>query len=251
METAQYQLEEKNEKLEDLNREKDGMVNIVAHDLKSPFNKIKGFTQLISMQGEINEEQKDYVSQINKIIAEGDLLIRDLLDINYYESHDSVIEVNEFKLNGFILPFLEGYKQELKRKNQKLTFNIKPENLKITSNKDLLSRILDNLLTNATKFCETGKTIELSIWEENENINFAVKDEGPGISEEDQKKMFKKFQKLSAMPTGGESSNGLGLSIVKVLVDKLDGHIEVNSQIGKGSEFIIKLTSMKSNQQVS
>lgn len=247
VETAHYQLEEKNEKLEDLNREKDGMVNIVAHDLKSPFSKIKGFTQLISMVGNINEEQKDYVSQINKIIAEGDFLIRDLLDINYYESHDSVIEFNEFKLNGFILAFLEGYKQELDMKNQNLSFNIKPEDLTIISNKDLLSRILDNLLTNAIKFCERGKTIEFSIWEENKNINFAVKDEGPGISEEDQKKMFKKFQKLSARPTGGESSNGLGLSIVKVLVDKLGGHIEVNSQIGKGSKFTIKLSSTNSN----
>ena len=119
--------------------------------------------------------------------------------------------------------------------------------LRITTNKDLLSRILDNLLTNAIKFCAKGKTIDFSIWQENEIIKFAIKDEGPGISDEDQKKMYKKFQKLSARPTGGESSNGLGLSIVKVLVDKLDGNIEVNSQLGKGSEFIIKLSSIPNN----
>jgi len=107
-----------------------------------------------------------------------------------------------------------------------------------------LCRILDNLLTNAMKFSENGKTIHLNIWEENKKIYFSIKDEGPGISEEDQKKMFKKFQKLGAQPTAGESSTGLGLSIIKALVGKLSGQIEVKSQLGKGSEFIIILPSL-------
>ena len=77
--------------------------------------------------------------------------------------------------------------------------------------------------------------------ESDTDISFAVKNEGPGISLEDQNKMFKLFQKLSARPTNGERSNGLGLSIVQALTDKLSGKIKVNSQPGKGAELIIQL----------
>jgi signal transduction histidine kinase len=111
----------------------------------------------------------------------------------------------------------------------------------MTTDSLLLSRILDNLLTNAIKFSDVGKNIYLNILPEKNSVVISLRDEGPGISEDDQKIMFKMFQKLSAKATGKESSNGLGLSIIKVLVDKLKGEIEVNSELGVGTEFRIKL----------
>ena len=75
----------------------------------------------------------------------------------------------------------------------------------------------------------------ISLGQKNNHAHIIVKDEGPGISPEDQKKMFKKFQKLTARPTDGESSTGLGLSIIKVLVEKLKGYIEVETALGKGT----------------
>nr|WP_282036285.1 ATP-binding protein [Saccharicrinis aurantiacus] len=101
--------------------------------------------------------------------------------------------------------------------------------------------MLNNLISNAIKFSEKGKHIHLTVLESGDFVSFKIKDEGPGITEEDQKLMFKLFQKLSARPTNGESSNGLGLSIIKKLTDKLHGQIKVNTKIGEGTEFIIEL----------
>ena len=101
---------------------------------------------------------------------------------------------------------------------------------------------MDNLISNAIKFTPSGRRIYLDLANGGDGAVFSIRDEGPGISKEDQKKMFRKFQRLSAKPTGGESSTGLGLSIVKSLVERLDGQIDVESQLGKGTTFRIKLS---------
>ena len=127
------------------------------------------------------------------------------------------------------------------RKKQKLKLNIQVSNSHINTDPLLLQRILNNLLSNAIKFSEIKKRIFISVKENQSTFDFSVKDEGPGISKDDQEKMFKRFQKLTARPTQGESSNGVGLSIIKALTYKLGGEIIVNSQLGQGTEFIIRL----------
>ena len=89
-----------------------------------------------------------------------------------------------------------------------------------------------------------GASTELIITGEDEMVKFELIDNGPGISESDQKNMFKPFHKLSARPTDGESSTGLGLSIIKVLVHQLQGEIEVQTELNKGSNFIVRLPSL-------
>ena len=105
----------------------------------------------------------------------------------------------------------------------------------------LIRIAINNLLSNALKFSPAQTTIEMEAAQVEGRIHFAVRDEGPGISAEDQKKLFKKFQRLGASPTGGESSTGLGLAITKALVEKLGGTIEVRSQLGEGTIFVVQL----------
>ncbi len=234
-----------NENLEELNREKDGMINIVAHDLNSPLNRIKGFMQLMPMVGDLNPEQKDYLDKVDGIINQGSHLIRDLLDVHAFEYKDAKLETETIALDEIIPSWLESYNQEFARKEQILQINIKKKNLRITTSKDLLLRILDNILTNAIKFSDKGKNIYLKIWDEENKMKFSIRDEGPGISIKDQKKLFKKFQRLNAIPTGGESSSGLGMAIIKALVNKLGGKIEVHSQLGEGTTFIITIPNIE------
>ena len=118
------------------------------------------------------------------------------------------------------------------------------ENINMNTDKSYLSRILDNLISNAIKFSPHGTSMKVEASLENGGIRFSVRDQGPGFSEADKKDLFKKFKKLSARPTGGESSNGLGLAIVKILVDRLGGKIQLNSAQGQGSEFIITIPSL-------
>jgi signal transduction histidine kinase len=106
---------------------------------------------------------------------------------------------------------------------------------------DYLGRIVDNLITNAIKFSNRNSTVEVAAGKSNGHIWISVKDQGQGFSEKDKMDLFQKFKKLSSQPTGGETSNGLGLAIVKTLVDRLKGSIELISEKGKGSEFIVRL----------
>ena len=100
---------------------------------------------------------------------------------------------------------------------------------------------MENLVSNAIKFSQRGTEVGIMSIAEPNRVILEVSDQGPGISLEDQRKLFGKFQKLSARPTGGEHSSGLGLAIVKSLVDKLGGDIEVKSELGKGAIFRVVL----------
>lgn len=235
------EIEQKNESLTQQNTEITSMVNIVAHDLRAPLNKITGFIYLLNKSGELNQEQQEYLHYIQRVTQHGNHLIRDLLDVHSYEYEDSRPNYSEIDIHKFIEEWKQPMVQELQRKEQHLQTKMEVRDSSFSCDPIFLTRILDNLLTNASKFSEKGTQVSVTISQNNHLLNFSVKDQGPGISAEDQRKMFKRFQRLTAKPTAGETSNGLGLSIIKTLTEKLQGEIIVKSQLGNGTEFIVRL----------
>lgn len=240
---SQQDIQQKNEELERLNNQKEHVLNIVAHDLKSPLNKLKSFIQLTQMSGSLNDEQGKYLQLMFKIINEGEALIQDLLDLHAYEHKSSAVEFRILDAYGFVENCIKEYQRQAADKQITLQLNAADKGLMCYTDALLLGRILDNLLSNAIKFSFSGKNITISVRLKGAFVQFCVKDEGPGISEEEQKMLFNKFQRLSPQPTGGESSTGLGLSIVKTLVEELNGSIEVHSKPLIGSEFIVNIPS--------
>jgi signal transduction histidine kinase len=232
-------LSRNNHHLSDLNHEKDTLMGIVAHDLKSPLNRIKGLTDIMTMEGGLAPAQMTYLSMMQDATRSGLDLITDLLDVHMIEEN---VEPNysQFDISTFILDKINSYAPAAESKNIHLNIQ-RIENEMITSDADYLHRILDNLLSNAIKFSNRNAAIEISAWRNNGMLTIAVKDQGPGFSEKDKSYLFQKFKKLSARPTAGESSNGLGLAIVKTLVDRLKGSIDLVSEQGKGSQFIVNL----------
>ncbi len=107
---------------------------------------------------------------------------------------------------------------------------------------------MDNLVSNAIKYSPLGKTIWVTVQRQGPIVQFRVRDEGPGLTDDDKKKLFGKFQRLSALPTDNESSTGLGLSIVKQIVEMHNGQVWAESEAGQGSTFIIELTSAEAAQ---
>lgn len=241
LQNTNQQLSDINSKLLDLNREKDGLINMVAHDLKSPLCSIIGFIELIKREGELNPKQNEYLSIIDSVSQDGMYLIDDFLDVHSFEYGDSKVNIKQIHLVEFVTDWLKTFNQQISNKEQKLILETNIETPLYQTDPFMLSRVLNNLLSNAIKFSQKGKSIFVSVSQTDKVINFSVKDEGPGISVNDQNLMFKRFQKLSARPTAGESSNGLGLSIVQALIEKLEGKIVVKSQLGVGTEFIISL----------
>lgn len=238
---TQHEIQKKNEELEKLNSQKEHVLNIVAHDLQSPLNKLRSLVQLTELSGSLSPEQSKYLEMMPKIIDEGKALIQDLLDLHAYEQKNTPTQFTAVNVDEFIVNCLKGYQQQAQDKNISLQLVSEQTGLYCQADQYLLGRILDNLLSNAIKFSFAGKTIQISIRQAGDFVQFSVKDEGPGISEKEQKMLFNKFQRLSPQPTAGESSTGLGLSIVKNLVEELHGFIEVKSKQNVGSEFIANI----------
>lgn len=249
---ANQELQMKNEQLEEINREKDGLIGIVAHDLRAPLNRSVALVQLIASSGPLNEEQQRFTGMINQVADNGTKLIQDLLEISAYQQGYPRPDIRTFRLQEQMELVLSGHYSHAQSKGIEIEYE--PGNtLMITSDPNLMCRIVENLVSNAIKFtpAHAGCKISLRLSEEKGMARIAVKDQGPGIAAEDQKKLFRKFSRLKNRPTGGETSTGLGLAIVKILTEKLFGTIEVNSSPGKGSEFclIFPLSPPKSEKE--
>ena len=162
----------------------------------------------------------------------------DALEGNRMKVMPEIIEVEE--LLNEVITELSSMADE-----KEITLKLEvDENLNLTSDHLLLTQILENLLSNAIKFSPLGKSVQLQCFEKNGELIFAIKDEGPGLTDQDKTLVFKKFQKLSAQPTNGESSTGLGLSIVKKYVELLNGRVWVESKEGEGSTFFVALPKL-------
>ncbi len=232
------QLAKHNRELSELNHEKDTLMNIVAHDLKAPLNRIRGLGSLMEMEGSLTDAQKNYLELILDSTRSGLDLITDLLDVNSLDVNRDP-DFSPFDIDQLITDRVSAFRHAATAK--KISLVTEGSAGSITSDYDYISRIVDNLLSNAIKFSPQQSSVTITTGQQNGQLTISLKDQGPGFSQEDRKFLYQKFKKLSARPTAGESSNGLGLAIVKILIDRLNGSIELASAPGKGSEFVVRL----------
>jgi signal transduction histidine kinase/Tfp pilus assembly protein PilF len=235
---SNQKLLDQNHKLEDLNHEKDTLMNIVAHDLKSPLNRIRGLIQLMEMD-KSPEGQAKYLDIIKRTAQSGLTLIGDLLDLSAV-SESLTPRHEDVAVHVLINEKIEAYKEAAQAKNITI-LKLNPDILVVHSDGDFIKRIVDNLLSNSIKFSHPNSRVSINYGEGQSQFFISVKDNGPGFSDKDKTQLYQKFRRLSAQPTASESSNGLGLALIKSLVDRLNGSIELVSEERKGSEFIITL----------
>jgi two-component system sensor histidine kinase/response regulator len=225
---------------EQINHEKHQLISVVSHDLKGPFNRIFALVQLMNMSGEVNEEHKEYLSKIHQISVDGLSMVRNLLDNRKLEDHGFDMRLEEVNLASSINTLIKHYRSVAEKKNIQVYFE-SPQQAMVFADRHFVNRVFENLFSNALKFSPYEKNLSILFSEEEKFWCVTIKDEGPGFTEEDQKKMFVKFQRLSAKPTGGESSTGLGLWIVKTLVEKMEGDIRCESVPNAGATFFVRL----------
>jgi signal transduction histidine kinase len=235
-------LNKKNKQLQDLNHEQNSVMRIVAHDLKSPLNNIFSILQMLEEnKEELSKEEKEYYQMIYKVVEGGRSLIKDLTDIHQAEELQSEMKCEKTEVEGFVEEIINLQRKKAESKDIKIHYTAKLLYLERNIEQDFLRRIIENLLSNAIKFSPFSKNIYVDLTDSQDEIKISVKDEGPGFSDKDKKKAFKKFQRLSARPTNNEHSSGLGLSIVKALVERQNGSIELVSEEGKGAEFVVTI----------
>ncbi|MEP2023366.1 ATP-binding protein, partial [Reichenbachiella sp.] len=233
----------RNEELTNLNDEKNSYIHILSHDLRAPINNINSISKILH-EAELKPEE---VKMLNHITNESkrlsDMVTR-ILDVEKIESQktDTYQEVN---LSNSLKEITNNFSQAATDKQITIHTNLEPD-LKITGLKEYIFHIFDNLLSNAIKFTPLNKSIYLTAIQKENTVQVQLRDEGPGISEDDQLSMFKKFQTLSAKPTAGESSSGIGLSIVLKYVQLLNATLACESELGSGTTFIVTFDSPQS-----
>ena len=238
-EEALARLKISNDKLVALNNEKDEFMAIAAHDLKNPLSTIIMGGEALTMQ-ELTPDLKMITETITDAGQQMLNLIRNLLDVDAIEQGHFLGALERCDLASLAARGVEQNVSNAKRKEIAVQLEADGE-FAVRADPDATTQILDNLISNAVKYSPQRTTVRIRAYLERAHACVAVKDEGPGISKEDRGKMFGKFVRLSARPTGGESSNGLGLSIVKRLAEAMSGTVECQSVLGEGSTFIVRL----------
>ncbi|MCU0425578.1 MAG: ATP-binding protein [Candidatus Kapabacteria bacterium] len=246
---ANTELQEQNVQLEALNQEKNEFLGIAAHDLKNPLTSIQLNAALIMQFSEkLSKEETIERAQIISLTAQRmSEIITNLLDINAIESGKLNFRPTSVDIVALTHQIADDYQARAAQKQ--ILLHIEPTNAEsagtycATADLQAMTQILDNLISNAVKYSPLGKQVWVRVTQGVGVVRIQVQDEGPGISQEEMSKLFGKFVRLSARPTAGEQSNGLGLSIVKRMAEAMNGRVWCESEIGKGAKFIVEIPS--------
>jgi signal transduction histidine kinase len=237
-------LNNQNQALIELNQDKNEFLAIAAHDLKNPLSGILGLSEnIIDSNADMPPEDILEFTQMIKDSAERMfLLITNLLDVNALESGKISINLKSTDILKILKMNIANYQTRATAKQLTLhliTDDSKNEYIAYVD-KALVHQILDNLISNAIKYSPHNKSIYIRIFAQLKTIRCEIQDEGQGLTEQDQLKLFNKFQRLSAKPTGSEHTTGLGLFIVKKLVETQHGRVWCESEVGNGATFIVE-----------
>ncbi len=234
-----------NDQLNTLNKEKDAFLSIVAHDLKNPLTSIMLSAEVLKNQA--STLVMDRVQRMSERIYTASVrmhaIIDELLDINVLQSGSATLTLEYFNPLPALTELLEVFYESAKRKDIQLHFFIE-HNVMLYADQQRFLRICENLLSNAIKYSPKDRVIWFRVYYQDGMTYISVQDQGQGLTESDMNKIFARFSRLSAQPTAGEHSSGLGLSIVKQMVEVMGGTVWAESP-GKnqGATFIVRLPS--------
>lgn len=241
---AEEELANLNLRLVELNDEKNQFLGIASHDLKNPLNSMGLMGELL-MSGDLQaEEVVDLGRRISHEARRTSQLIQKLLDVTAIETGKFNLKPRETSLADTLMQVQAKYLDRAQAKGQAIALDFGGQDVLVWCDPDYLQEVLENLVSNALKFMAPGPpthTVTLRICQGEGLGHLDVQDEGPGFSDEDQSRAFGRFAKLSARPTGGEHSTGLGLSIVRRLMEAMGGQVSLESQMGRGSRFRLSL----------
>jgi len=221
----------------------EALVSITSHELKTPLTAIKAMAELMLQYDLGPAEQKEMVGDIFRQAERLEQLIREILDANQIDSGRMSIDITSLDLRDVIGEVLDELETELN--GRKLRVSVSARLPRVRADRAKLRQIVVNLITNAIKYSPATAAVELAASNSHEGVRIEVKDHGIGIREEDIGRLFKKFQRIHDPATGRAPGTGLGLYIVKGLVELQGGTVDVTSTYGKGSTFAFTLPAAR------
>jgi two-component system sensor histidine kinase/response regulator len=230
------------DQLQALAEDKDELLGILTHDLRNHLGGMLMSAQLLQDRADRlpDDKSRRLVENILESSMQMLAFVKEFL-ANAALERPQELRLQPVDLGDAVTLALRRYQLPAERKNLRLLWTPPPEAVIAQAEPVALNQVLENLLSNAVKFSPPGQSITLSVAAENDVSFIRVADEGPGFTEEDRRTMFRRYGRLSARPTGGEPSTGLGLSIVKKLVELMQGKLSLDSTPGKGAVFTVRL----------
>lgn len=220
---------------------KDQFVGMAAHDLRNPIALIQGFSNLMLASPDMAKADRTrYMTIINTVSQDMGGLLNDLLDISAIESGTLRLEVRPQRLDAVVAGRIDLLASLAANKDITIRHDL-AEVDQVPVDEKRLAQVIDNLISNAIKYSHPGTEITVSVRAEDSHGCLAVADQGQGIPAEELDKVFGTFQRLSVRPTGDEKSHGLGLAIARKIVLAHGGRIGVESTVGEGSVFTVRL----------
>ena len=247
------ELKHARERLREMNDEKNEFMGIAAHDLRNPLGAILGYSEMVLEEMEALRSSTDAAvgraageaSQCTERIRDTSRrmagMVQNLLDANRIERGEMVLALAPTDLAPTLNQVIETQRPHAMAKEQTIQLQTETAPVMVQVDPGVALQVIENLISNAVKYSPPGKVITVRLQRHAQAVRVEVQDQGPGLSAEDQKKLFGKFARLSAKPTGGEHSTGLGLSIVKKMVEAMHGKVWCESEPGKGATFIVEL----------
>lgn len=220
---------------------KDEFLRIASHDLKNPLTSMKGFTSLLAIQlqpgATVNQAAHDCILRMGKNAVVMQRIIEDFLDFSALKDGRLEVKITSFDLAELVRESVEAHLEYAKGKSIALTSEIDASVETVQADGARLGQVVQNLVGNAIKFGSEGTEVVVRLKRKDAAVVFEVCDSGPGLTDEDLKKVFGKYARLSNKPTGAEKSSGLGLSICKQLVEMHHGEIGVYNNPDCGATF--------------
>jgi two-component system sensor histidine kinase/response regulator len=246
---TQLALKTARDQLRQLAEDKDELMGMLAHDLKNFLGGTHLSAQMLA--GEIHACQNPRLIQMAENIlrtSEQSLAFLKGFLANAAAEHRLVVKPGAFNFSAVAAGVIRRHQEAARRKQLTLHGDFPEEPVLAYGDAAALDQVLDNLLSNALKFSPPGKPVRVIVRPAGRQAECVVRDEGPGFTADDLARMFHRYQRLSARPTGGESSTGLGLCIVRKLVLAMNGKIACDSEPGRGAAFTVRLPGAETAQ---
>tara|TARA_Y100000589_G_C27197247_1_gene647476 strand:- start:7817 stop:8749 length:933 start_codon:yes stop_codon:yes gene_type:complete len=214
----------------------------VSHELKTPIFNIQGYIDTL-LEGALYDKavNKKYLKRTNKSVDRLIYIIKDLESISQLESEELKLDYKVWNLKNLINDIVDQFEIKSKQKKIQLVHDKKSTNCKVRADKDKISQVLYNLISNSIKYGKRGGTTRISCHQEDSKYLVSVKDNGIGIAEKNIKRLFERFYRVDKSRSREQGGTGLGLAIVKHIIEAHNQNISVKSSINKGSEFVFSL----------
>lgn len=225
--------------LEQADQAKSDFISLVTHELRVPMTSIRGYTDLLlgEMVGSLNDAQRDFLQTVRRNLERMSVLIRDLSDMNRIETGRMKFEMATFDLRDVVENVIDDLREAIDSKDQTITTDLPDELPAVHADRTRINQALANLVSNANKYTPQGGAITVRVQPRDDQARVAVVDNGIGISEENQAKLFTQFFRAEDEEVREQTGWGLGLSIVKMLVEAQGGEVDFESKQGEGSTF--------------